>query len=38
MEELIRINTNPAGEQVVSARELYLALGYDKSNWTRWYK
>lgn len=37
MNELIRIQTNEQGQQLVSARELYLGLGLDKSNWKRWY-
>lgn len=35
--ELIKIK-NQDGKQVVSARELYLGLGLDRSNWSRWYK
>jgi len=35
MEELIRINTNPAGDQVVSARELHAFIG-SKSQFTDW--
>lgn len=38
MEELVRITPNENGDQVVSAKELYLALGYDKSQWSRWIK
>ena len=34
--ELIRIQQHN-GNQVVSARELYTFLGYDKSQWSRWY-
>ena len=37
MKDLIKI-TEKDGQQVVSARELYLFLGLDKSNWSRWYK
>lgn len=37
MVELVKI-TEKDGQQVVSARELYLFLGLDKSNWSRWYK
>lgn len=33
--ELIKI-TEKKGKQVVSAKELYLGLGLDKSHWTRW--
>ena len=36
MEELIKI-TEKDGIQAVSARELYEFLGYDKSQWSRWY-
>lgn len=36
--ELIKIETNERGEQLVNARELYEFLGFDKSQWTRWYK
>ncbi len=37
MNELIKIvETN--GKQAVSARELYERLGYDLSNWKRWYQ
>lgn len=38
MKELIRITTNEEGKQLVSARELYIGLGLDKSNWSRWSK
>lgn len=37
MQELIKITTNEEGQQLVSARELYLGLGLNKSNWSRWY-
>lgn len=37
MNELIKI-TEKNGKQVVSAKELYLGLGLDKSNWSRWSK
>lgn len=37
MKHLIKI-TEQDGKQAVSARELYQALGYDKSHWTRWYQ
>lgn len=37
MKELIKINTNEEGKQLVSARELYLGLGLRKKNWSRWY-
>ena len=36
MQELIKI-TEKEGQQLVSARELYLGLGLNKSNWSRWY-
>ena len=36
--ELIKITTNDKNQQVVSAKELYLALGFDKSQWSRWSK
>lgn len=35
--ELIKIITNANGEQLVSAKELYVGLGLNKSNWSRWY-
>ena len=37
MEELINIK-DENGKQAVYARELYLGLGLDKSNWSRWLK
>ncbi|NBI05793.1 antA/AntB antirepressor family protein [Senegalia massiliensis] len=37
MKELINI-TNENGNQAVSAKELYLGLGLDKTQWARWYK
>lgn len=37
MNKLISIRENK-GKQVVSARELYLSLGYDSSNYSRWVK
>ena len=37
MQELIKV-TEQNGQQLVSARELYDFLGYDKSQWSRWYK
>lgn len=36
--ELIKIQENEKGQRVVSAKELYLFLGYDKSQWSRWFK
>jgi phage anti-repressor protein/phage antirepressor YoqD-like protein len=38
MEQLIKLQTNSKGQKLVSARELYDFLGYDKSQWARWYK
>lgn len=38
MEEIIKIKTEQNGKQVVSARETYLALGLDLSQWSRWTK
>lgn len=37
MDELIKIKQEN-GKQLVSARELYLGLGLDKSQWSRWNK
>ncbi|WMJ79569.1 antA/AntB antirepressor family protein [Clostridium sp. MB40-C1] len=38
MSSLIKITTNEEdGTQLVSAKELYLGLGLNKSNWARWY-
>lgn len=37
MKELIKIITKD-GKQLVSARELYLGLGLNKTQWSRWYK
>lgn len=37
MNELIKV-TKKDGKQVVSARDLYLLLGYDPSNYSRWSK
>ncbi len=37
MKELIKINTNEEGKQLVSARELYLGLGLNEAVWKRWY-
>lgn len=36
--ELIKVKTNNKGQQLVSARELYIGLGLDKSQWSRWQK
>lgn len=38
MVELIKVSENENGNKVVSARDLYLKLGYDSSQWSRWYK
>lgn len=37
MDNLINIQDRN-GKQLVSAKELYLGLGLDKSNWSRWYQ
>lgn len=37
MNELVKI-TETNGKKAVSARELYEKLGYDKSQWARWFK
>lgn len=37
MRELIKI-TEENGKRLVSAKELYLGLGMNKSNWSKWYK
>ena len=37
MKDLIEIKKSEGGKDVVSARELYNFLGYDSSNWKRWY-
>lgn len=37
MNKLINITHTEDGKQVVSARNLYLGLGLNKSNWSRWY-
>ncbi|MBC2579970.1 antA/AntB antirepressor family protein [Clostridium sp. DJ247] len=34
---LINYKINEKGQKVVSAKELYLGLGLNKSNWTKWY-
>lgn len=38
MTDLLTITTSHAGTEVVSARELYEYLGFDKSQWARWAK
>lgn len=35
--ELIKINTNEKGTQVVNAKELYEFLGLNSAHWKRWY-
>jgi len=37
MIELITIQRNDSGSQFVQAKELYSFLGYDRSQWKRWY-
>lgn len=37
MKELIKISDNN-GNHTISAKELYLFLGYDSANWKRWYE
>lgn len=37
MNELIKV-TEKNGKQVVSAKELYIGLGLNKSQWSRWCK
>ena len=34
---LINVKVNEEGNQIVSAKELYLGLGLNKTNWSRWY-
>ena len=38
MNELLEVKTNKQGKQIVSARDLYLGLGLNRSEWSRWYK
>lgn len=38
MNALLTITTNEQGSDVVSARELYEFLGFDRSQWSRWCK
>ena len=38
MNELIKIVSKEKGVQTISAKELYLFLGMDKSQWSRWAK
>jgi len=37
MNKLIKITHTEDGKQVVSARDLYLGLGLNEKNWSRWY-
>lgn len=37
MEQLIPIKTDTAGKRTVSAKDLFIYLGYDRSQWARWY-
>lgn len=36
--ELIKVIRNEKGERFVDCKELYLGLGLNKSQWSRWYK
>lgn len=36
--ELIKVITNTYEEKIVMAKELYLKLGFTKTQWSRWYK
>ena len=38
MQELIKVSQNEKGQQVVSARELYIYLGYESNKFARWAK
>ncbi|EGT3600679.1 phage antirepressor Ant [Clostridium perfringens] len=38
MNKLINVQVNEQGKQIVSAKNLYLGLGLNKSQWSRWYK
>lgn len=38
MNNLINIQINEHGNQMVSAKDLYLGLGLNKAVWSRWYK
>lgn len=38
MNELIKITTTEDGTRLVSARDLYLGLGLNKTQWSRWYQ
>lgn len=37
MNKLINIQVNEQGKQIVSAKNLYLGLGLNVTNWSRWY-
>lgn len=37
MQELIKIQTDQSGKDLVSAKELFIFLGFDKSQWSRWH-
>ena len=36
MKDLIPVTQNKQGQQIVSAKDLYLGLGLEKSHWKRW--
>lgn len=38
MNNLINVKVNEEGNQIVSAKDLYLGLGLNKSQWARWYQ
>lgn len=38
MNQLIKITTNAQGAEVVSARDLYEELGFNKAHWAKWAK
>jgi len=38
MENLLQLIQNNDGQEAVSARDLYFKLGYEKSQYSRWYK
>ncbi len=38
MSNLINITKTDEGKEVVSAKELYLKLGYNKAHWSKWWK
>lgn len=37
MNELITLKTSEGGKKTVSAKELYLGLGLNETNWSKWY-